>query len=98
VGGLQPLITCQIGINQGAAFVAEVGEPRGRREFNVLGDTVNTTARLMNKAGRNQIIISEKVHNALGASFETTSLGTVPLKGRDAELAIFELVKHNDRL
>ena len=98
VGGLQPLITCQIGINQGAAFAAEVGEPRGRREFNVLGDTVNTTARLMNKAGRNQIIISANVQNAVAAAFETASLGSVPLKGRDAELAIFELVKPNDQL
>ena len=37
VGGIQPEITCQIGINQGAAFVAEVGEPRGRREFQCSG-------------------------------------------------------------
>ncbi len=92
VGGIQPEITCQIGINQGAAFVAEVGEPRGRREFNVLGDTVNITARLMNKANKDQIIISGKIQAALCSSFATESLGTVALKGKSAEMPIFELI------
>ena len=57
IGNVQPEIYCQIGINAGPTFVAEIGEPRGRREYNVLGDTVNTTARLMNHAEKNQIII-----------------------------------------
>jgi adenylate cyclase len=92
VGGFQPEVTCQIGINQGAAFVAEVGVPRGRREFNVLGDTVNTAARLMNKAGKDQIIISGKIKSAVASRFETNALGTVQLKGRQAEMPIFELL------
>jgi class 3 adenylate cyclase len=96
VGGLQPEVTCQIGINQGATFVAEIGEPRGRREFNVLGDTVNITARLMNKAAKDQIIVSDKVQAAICSHFETKSLGTVKLKGKDAEMPIFELLDKKD--
>jgi class 3 adenylate cyclase len=92
VGGMQPQITCQIGINQGAAFAAEVGEPRGRREFNVLGDTVNTTARLMNLATPDQIVISGRTQGAIAAHYETRSLGSVPLKGKNAELPVFELL------
>lgn len=92
VGGVQPEVTCQIGINQGATFVAEIGEPRGRREFNVLGDTVNTTARLMNKASKDQIILSGKIQAAIASQFETKSLGTVALKGKSAEMPIFELL------
>ncbi|MBN2117210.1 MAG: adenylate/guanylate cyclase domain-containing protein [Anaerolineales bacterium] len=91
VGGLQPEITCQIGINQGAVFVGEIGEPRGRREYNVLSDTVNTAARLMNKASKDQIILSGKVHSALSSAFATESLGMVALKGKSAEMPIFEL-------
>ena len=90
VGGLQPEITCQIGINQGAVFVGEIGEPRGRREYNVLSDTVNTAARLMNKADKDQIILSGKLEPLLSA-FETRSLGMVALKGKSAEMQIFEL-------
>jgi class 3 adenylate cyclase len=92
VGGLQPEITCQIGINQGAVFVGEIGEPRGRREYNVLSDTVNVAARLMNKACKDQIVLSGKSQSALPASFETRSLGMVALKGKSAEMPIFELI------
>ena len=92
VGGVLPEVTCQIGIHDGATFVAEIGEPRGRREFNVLGDTVNTTARLMNKASKDQIIVSGPIQAAIDAHYETKSLGSVALKGKSSEMPIFELL------
>jgi class 3 adenylate cyclase len=91
IGNTQPKITCQIGINMGAAFVAEVGDPRGRREFNVLGDTVNTTARLMSRAEKGQIVISGRVQEAISSRYECVSLGEVSLKGKSAPMPIFEL-------
>jgi len=91
VGGVTPEIYCQIGISKGPCFVAEVGEPRGRREFNVLGDTVNTTARLMNRAERDQILITGRVHEEIATHFNCNSLGEVSLKGKSAPIAIFEV-------
>lgn len=91
IGGIQPDVYCQIGINTGPAFVAEIGDPRGRREFNVLGDTVNTAARLMNRAQKNQIIISERVKLAVESNYECESLGDVSLKGKSKPLSLFEL-------
>jgi class 3 adenylate cyclase len=96
VGEVQPEITCQIGINVGATFVAEVGDPRGRREFNVLGDTVNTTARMMNRAGKNQIYVSGRVAEAVQARFECAPLGSVSLKGKSAPQPIFEVTRALD--
>lgn len=96
VGGVLPEVTCQIGINLGPTFVAEIGEPRGRREFNVLGDTVNTTARLMNKAGKDQIFISGKVQAAVDSHCTTKSLGTMMLKGKSGEMPVFELLGTNE--
>jgi len=87
----KPEIYCQIGINTGPCFVAEVGEPRGRREFNALGDTVNTTARLMDRAARNQILISRRVHEAINHKFNCNALEPVSLKGKSAPVPIFEL-------
>lgn len=92
VGNIQPEIRCQIGIASGPCFVAEIGEPRGRREFNVLGDTVNTTARLMDRAGKNQILLSERVHEAIAPYFTCNALEAVSLKGKSAPVPIFELV------
>lgn len=96
VGGIQPEIACQIGINQGTTFVAEIGEPRGRREFNVLGDTVNTTARLMNQARKDQIVLSGPIQTAIASHFRTQPLGSVALKGKSNEMQIFELLGKND--
>jgi adenylate cyclase len=92
IGNTPIKITCQIGINMGSTFVAEIGDPRGRREFNVLGDTVNTTARLMNRAEKNQIIVSGSVQEAIFSRYECVSLGEVSLKGKSAPMPIYELV------
>ena len=72
-------------------FAAEVGEPRGRREFNVLGDTVNTAARLMTKAGENQILMTERVFESIVPHFFCEALGAVSLKGKSALTPIFAL-------
>ncbi|MCB9111840.1 MAG: adenylate/guanylate cyclase domain-containing protein [Anaerolineales bacterium] len=92
IGGIKPEVYCQIGINMGPAFVGEIGDPRGRREFNVLGDTVNTAARLMNRAQKNQIIISEPVKQAIESRYECKPLGEVSLKGKSKPMSLFELV------
>jgi len=73
--------------------VAEVGDPRGRREYNVLGDTVNTTARLMSRAQKNQIIISERAQKAIEAKYECTLLGEVSLKGKSTPMPLYELTQ-----
>lgn len=99
VAGLAPLIIgneevkifCQIGLSLGPVFAAEVGEPRGRREFNVLGDTVNTAARLMTQAGENQILIGERVFESIAPNFICEALGAVSLKGKSALTPIFAL-------
>ncbi|MEZ2304822.1 MAG: adenylate/guanylate cyclase domain-containing protein [Microcoleus sp.] len=91
IGGQAVKVSCQIGLCQGPVFAAEVGEPRGRREFNVLGDTVNTAARLMTKAGENEILISERVFEAIGLEFNCEALGSVALKGKSALTPIFAL-------
>jgi len=93
VGGQSVAMSCQIGLARGAAFAGEIGEPRGRREFNVLGDTVNTAARLMGKASKNQILLTEMMRVALSAPFEFESLGTLSLKGKAKAVQLFELVK-----
>jgi class 3 adenylate cyclase len=93
IGGVQPEVYCLIGIHSGPTFVAEVGDPRSRREFNVLGDTVNTTARLMSHAQKNQIVISERIQKAIDEKYECNSLGEVSLKGKNAPMHLFELME-----
>ncbi len=91
VNGVPFKLFCQVGINQGPAFSAEIDEPRGRREFNVLGDTINTTARLMNRAEPNQVLASGKIYEAVGAAFAWEYLGEVSLKGKAVMTPIYAL-------
>lgn len=93
-------LTCQIGIARGKVFAAEIGEPRGRREYNILGDTVNTAARLMTTAQPDQILMTTEVEQAIQADillstdppqFNYTDLGEVALKGKSKHLNVFAL-------
>ncbi|PSR19132.1 adenylate/guanylate cyclase domain-containing protein [filamentous cyanobacterium CCP3] len=90
----QPLpITCRMGLTYGQVFAAEIGEPRGRREFNVLGDTVNTAARLMSCAAHNRILLDEATYQALAAdsAYDCRFLGMLTLKGKANPQAAYSL-------
>lgn len=91
IGVEEVKVSCQIGLSLGPVFAAEVGEPRGRREFNILGDTVNTAARLMSKAEENQILIGKRVFESIGLNFDCEALGAVSLKGKSALTPVFAL-------
>lgn len=92
VGGMMPNVTCKIGITKGPVFAGEIGEPRGRREYNMLGDPVNTAARLMSYAEDGQILISKKVNSEIEKSFDTKLVGDVELKGKAAHISVYELL------
>lgn len=93
VGGKKVEISCQIGLSRGPCFAAEIGEPRGRREFNVLGDTVNTAARLMGRAVGNRIMVTEWVQEEVKDRFQCDPLGSMTLKGKEKRISIFALEK-----
>ena len=87
----QTPLKCKLGLSCGTAFAAEIGDPRGRREFNVLSDTVNTAARLMGKAAANQILLTNPVYDRIAQHFDCISLGSAALKGKGAPVALFAL-------
>lgn len=85
-------LTARVGIAHGPVFAAEIGEPRGRREWNVLGDTVNTAARLMSTADNNQILVTEAVYHNIWQQFECDPLPRIQLKGKSRGIPVFDLV------
>ena len=82
----------RIAINSGRALTGDIGSPK-RREFTVLGDVVNTAARLeASVAEPGQIVISEATRAQIASAFELRSLGVVTLRGRESGLEAFEVI------
>jgi class 3 adenylate cyclase len=65
----------------------------GRLDFTVLGDVVNTAARLAAMAVRGQVLVSTRARNLTREPFEYTALGEQALPDGAAPLALFELVR-----
>ena len=85
-------IRMRIAINSGRALTGDIGSPK-RREFTVLGDVVNTAARMESSVAQpDQIVISQHTRERLSDGFQLRALGSVTLRGRDSGLEVFEVV------
>ena len=91
----QPDIGVGIGINTGSAIVGFIGSDT-RLDYTAIGDTVNTAARLEQRAKAGQIIISEHTMQAVDASVDYIMLEAVQVKGRTAKLQIGEVAWRRD--
>lgn len=77
-----------IGVATGRAFCGELGNAR-RREYTLLGDAVNTAARLMAAAkSRGGLLVDEATRMA-AAGFRWHDAGTLQVKGKRAAIHVF---------
>jgi adenylate cyclase len=77
-----------IGITYGPIYTGQVGWQE-RREYVVVGDDVNLSARLMNKAQPNQVLISGWVHDRVRQAFECRPLQPMQLKGKAKPVTVY---------
>lgn len=87
-----PQLRIRIGINSGKATAGEIGS-MNKREYTVLGDTVNTASRLESSVAKPMmVVVGENTFEAVKGQFEMRPLGKATLKGKEREVSVYEVV------
>ena len=66
-----------------------------RKTYGVIGDTVNVSARLMQKAQPGQILVSEQIFSRVRQRSIYRELGSISLKGKSEPMSVTEVVSLN---
>jgi len=83
-------LATRVGISTGPVIGGSVGAGQ-RMSYTLLGDTVNLAARLeaLNKEHGTRILVSQSTRDACAERFAFTPLGTVAVRGRSEQIAVF---------
>ncbi len=79
-----------IGINYGEAVVGNIGSTQ-RLEYTVIGDSVNTAARLQTVAKGGEIVVSDSVYREVKDHFDFIHMEPVKVKGKARSLKVWKI-------
>ena len=83
-----------IGIKSGEMISGNIGSATLKRlDYTVIGDTVNTAARLQDAAKENQIVICEKCYEKVKEAFKCENLGSISMKNKAQPLTVFNVLE-----
>jgi PAS domain S-box-containing protein len=80
-----------VGIHFGDAILGLIGTEK-RLEYTAIGDSVNTTKRLQENAGKNQIVISREAYERVKDFIDVVQMEPMTLKGKRETVPVFEIV------
>lgn len=80
--GKKPWIPVGVGVNTGVAYIGSMKMEGGRTDITILGDVVNTTARLCSKAAIGEILVGQHAMNMSELPQSDLEVRSLALKGK----------------
>jgi adenylate cyclase len=80
-----------VGIHYGDAILGLIGTEK-RLEYTAIGDSVNTTKRLQENAGKNQIVISDVAYERVKDFIHVAPMQSMVVKGKREPIAVYEIL------
>ena len=88
----RPMVS--IGIKSGEMVSGNIGSASLKRlDYTVIGDSVNTAARLQDAADANQILISESCYLKVKDSFKCNKIGDLNFKNKAEKMGVYEVIE-----
>ena len=80
--GKEPWIPVGVGVNTGTAYIGSVKMEGGRTDITILGDVVNTAARICSEAAAGELLVGDRAMQMAGFSKEDHEHRNLILKGK----------------
>jgi len=88
----------RIGINYGKLYIGDIGSKAHRRDFTVIGDTVNIGQRLESNSKVDGVLISESTYENVKDFVDAIKVGPLSLKGKVGEHYAYDVLSIQEKI
>ncbi|MFC1717186.1 tetratricopeptide repeat protein [Candidatus Poribacteria bacterium] len=85
-----------IGINTGVVILGDIGTSL-RLDYTVMGDVVNTAARMEEAAKSGEILVAQETYRRSAHCFDFQELGPATVKGKSQPVRIYKVLGHKEK-
>ena len=89
--GREEKLNIRVGINSGNVIIGDIGAKLHRRDYTVIGDSVNIAARLESAAKHGTVLISEDTYDLIEHEIEAQMLGPIEVKGKSEPITVYQV-------